>query len=387
MRARSISIAGLILIALVGWIASGPGMIVRDNDALGSADSAGGNSDPQNPTTLDGHQALAGTADAGLGTRVRIALSEAKLYRPEVVVRGVTRASRVVAIRSEVKGRVVGLPISKGQVVEKAELIARLDIAERGSALRQAQAQVAQARLEYEAVARLRKQGYRAEANVATAKASLEGALSDRDRIQRAIANTAIRAPFSGVMSQRVVEQGDYVMEGQVVATVVDLDPIVALGQVSERDRARVPMGADATVRLLDNREYQGTVRYLASVADPATRTFGVEVELANPRHEIVAGLTAQMSIAGQMLQAHLVPASILTLDANGRLAVKLVDEDNRIQLAWVKAVGQSGRGLWLTGLPKQCRVVTVGGEYVEVGDVVVPEDTGRLPVIGANTN
>ena len=87
------------------------------------------------------------------------------------------------------------------------------------------------------------------------------------------------------------------------------------------------------------------------------------------------------------MLQAHLVPASILTLDANGRLAVKLVDEDNRIQLAWVKAVGQSGRGLWLTGLPKQCRVVTVGGGYVEVGDVVVPEDTGRLPVIGANTN
>ena len=363
MHTRSIVVAALILLAAVLWIGTGPGFVSR---------SPGTTAD-KNPPSASPEPVL---------IRVRVADSEHKPYRSTLIVRGVTRPSRSVALRSEVKGRVVKLLARKGELVDTGQVVVRLDPAARRAALREAQARVAQARLEHQAITELSKKGYRAEANVAAAKAALESALSLRDRIQRDIANTSPRAPYRGVLTERKVELGDYVMEGQALATITDLDPILAEGHVTERERARVRLGAPAQIRLLDGRIRKGTVHFVSTVADPATRTFPIEVEIDNPDLDLAAGLTAELRIESSTTPAHLVPASVLTLDEAGTLGVKLLDAADTIRFVPVKPLGQAKRGLWVGGLDAKVRVVVVGGDYVGAGTRVTPDDAGPLHLI-----
>ncbi len=364
MHKRSIVVAVLLLAATVLWIGTGPGFVSRSTSGLPVE-----NGSPN-------------ASEAAALIRVRVSPSSAKPYRSTVIVRGVTRASRSVSLRAEVKGRVVALLARKGDVVERGQTILRLDPGSRQAALSEAKARVAQTRLEYKAMTELRKKGYRAEANVAAAKAALEGALANSGRIERDIANTTLRAPHHGVLAGQDVELGDYVMEGQALATLTDLDPLLAEGRVSERERARIQVGMPATVRLLDGQRHAGVVRFVSPAADPATRTFPIEVEIENPALRVVAGLTAELTIASTTQPAHLVPASVLTLDETGTLGLKILDSDDTVRFAPVAPLGQAKRGWWVSGLGPEARVIVVGGDYVAAGSRVDADDAGPLHLL-----
>lgn len=355
------AVAALVLLLGGLWIATGPGFISRPLVESRDAET------PSKTTPL---------------VRVRVSTSKSKLYRTTAIVRGATRASRSVTVRSEVKGRVLKLLVGKGAIVESGQPLIHLDLGSKHSSLREAEARVSQASMEHEAATKLLEQGYRAQANLAVATTALEGALSQRNRIQHAIQSASPKAPFRGVLSALRAEVGDYVMEGQAIATVTDLDPIFAEGRVSEHEYSRITLGAKATMRLLDGRTRSGKIRYLSSVADPATRTFSVEAEFANPDHAIVAGLTAELEVESRSIPAHLVPASVLTLDDSGQLGVKIVGDQDKVAFYRVQPVGQAAKGMWITGLPEAIRVIVVGSDYAGVGTRVVPQDAGPMHLI-----
>src|SRR3546814_14385271 len=88
--------------------------------------------------------------------------------------------------------------------------------------------------------------------------------------------------------------------------------------------------------------------------------------------------MTAEIALPLSATQAHRVSPAVLTLSDKGEIGVKAVDADNRVVFHPVKIVDTDGEGTWVTGLPEQVTLITVGQEYVGPGDSVrsVPEAT-----------
>ncbi|WP_243645061.1 efflux RND transporter periplasmic adaptor subunit [Rhodovulum euryhalinum] len=334
----------------------------------------------------------------------------AETVQGAVLVRGETEAARQVEVRAETNGRVISEPLPKGTAVAEGDVLCRLDPGTRAATLAQAeaahaeslarlpeaqanvaraQAQIAEAAINDRAARALSEGGFAsesrvagtqsavsaAEAALASAEAGLEAA---RTAIRTAEANVAIAnteidrltitAPFAGLIDDDTAELGALMQPGALCATVIQLDPIQLVGYVPETQLDRVELGALAGGRLASGREVTGRVSHVARTADSATRTFRVEVEIANTAGEIRAGQTVEMGIVTAGQTAHLVPQSAMTLDDAGRLGLRLAEADATARFVPVEVLRDTADGFWITGLPDEADVIVVGQEFVTDG-------------------
>ena len=314
--------------------------------------------------------------------RVRVAEIAAEDFTQELTLRGHTQASRKVALKAEVDGRVVATPVEKGAHVEKGTVICELESRARDRELAEARARLAQRRLAYEAARRLAESGHRSRTALAEAKAALEAARADVRRKELALANTRISAPFEGVVADRPAEVGAYLAVGGVCAELVALDPLLVITSVPEGDVAHVAVGKPVAVRFLDGERGEGRIRFVAPTADAATRTFRIEIALANPDGRLRDGLTATAIVPLKTVKAHRIPPSVLVLGSDGRIGVRAVDEEGVVRFHPVTILQDAGRTIWVGGLPDRLRLITLGQDFVRAGERVatVPDrDFARL--------
>ena len=357
---RSYLMAGILALAATGWVVSG--QVGQDGNPK---------ADRKPPADLTATQIV---------PTVRVRRLIAQPHQAEVILRGRTEATRKVDVKAETYGRIIELKVEKGDRVEKGAVLARLSPEDRPARLAEAKALRDQRKIEYQASLRLSKKGYRAETQLAGAKAALEAAAAAVTRAQVALRNTTIRAPFDGLMVARAAEIGDFIDKGDPVARIIDLDPVLAVAQISERDRGRVTVGAPARVTLIGDPEVSGEVRFVAAEAEPSTRTFRIEVELPNPAAEIPDGITAEIRLPLGAVAAHQVSPAILTLTDDGTIGVKTLGPDNRVRFHPIQIIGDGTDGVWLSGLPERVTLITVGQEFVAEGQTVRPVDEADLP-------
>ena len=355
---RSYLLAAVLAIAAVGWIASGQ-----------FADGGG------QPVTRKPPADLSAADQVPL---VRVRSQAAETRQTEVILRGRTEALRTVEVKAEIQGRVIGLAVERGDLVTAGQVIAQLAPEDRPARLKQAQALLDQRRIEYEANQRLSQKGYRAETQLAAAKAELEAANAAVERARVELAHTEILAPFDGLVDDRMIEIGDFLEKGTRVARVVDLDPILVVGDVNERNVGHLKVGSEGRARLITGVEVTGRLRYIGAMADATTRTFRVELEVANLDRAIPDGVTAQLQIPKGSTVAHLVSPAILTLTDDGMVGVKTLEVDSTVGFHPVQILESGPDGIWVTGLAPQITLITIGQEFVSVGQKVraVEEDS-----------
>jgi len=246
---------------------------------------------------------------------------------------------------------------------------------------------VRQREVEYDARLRLKSSSYVSEAQLQEAVAALEAARTELTRAQLDLQYMEVRAPFAGALQSRIVEIGDFVKRGDPVATFVDNRKIVVSADVSEFDAHYVKVGQRAQARLATGEQVEGTIRFVAPVADGATRTFGVELEVDNPDGSIRAGGTAELMIPAERVFAHRLPPSLLTLDDAGNVGVKIVDDAGRVDFVVADIALATSDGVWLTGLPETATIITVGQGFVSAGmavDAVAESDIETAVAIKA---
>ena len=343
---------------------------------------------------------LAGTTLAGeRKVKVVVKTLTAEQIDSAVVLRGQTAAARQVEVRAETTAVVVSEPLRKGSQITEGQVMCRLDEGTRQSALAQARAQLAeaesrvpeaearvqewQARLEeakinQNASARLNEGGFAStsrlassDAAVATAEAGISsmqsGLRAARSGIEAASAAVAvaekelerlvIKAPFSGLLESDTAELGSLLQAGALCGTIIQLDPVKLVGFLPETEVNRVQVGAMAGARLAaGGGEVQGRVTFISRSADPETRTFLTEIEVPNPDLKIRDGQTAEILISSAGADAHLVPQSALTLNAEGTLGLRLVDANNMVGFQEVEIMRDTAKGVWVTGLPNTAR-------------------------------
>jgi len=359
---RSYVTAAAIALAVAAWLGSG---LIFDGD--GNTPETGS---PDLP---------ADTAEEALAqVQVRTVVAEEHVRALAMFAR--TEAVRMVELKAETSARVVEQAVREGDWVEKGDLIIRLAMDDRAEKLDEAKALVAQRKIAYEAALKLAKKEFRSKVTLAEEKALLEAARAQLAASRLDIDRTRIRAPYRSIVDSFVVEVGDLVDVFGPVAQLVDLDPILVVAQVTERDSVHVQPGAEAEVRLATGEVARGVVRHVSRMGTEATRTFRVEVEVANPNGAIPEGITAQMRLPLERRMAHRLSPAVLTLDDTGAVGIKMVDDDGRVRFVPVTLVDDTSEGVWLAGLPPEVRVIVVGQEFVREGQQVQPVPELRAP-------
>ena len=377
-------------------------------------------------------EAASGDSESDHAVGVMAMRSNMREIDSAVILRGDTQASRQVDVLAETSGKVVSDPLRKGTFVEQGQMLCKLDpgtslaslaeaegrlseararIPETKARTPEAEARVAEARARLEearinqnAATKLSEGGFAsdtrvagaeasvrsAEAAVSSAEAGLKAAQSGMQAVEAAIQSAeaevarartdidrlTISAPFAGVLETDTAELGS-LMQSQggnaLCATILQLDPVKLVGYVPELSVGRVEVGAPARARLSDGDAVEGRVSFVSRSADPVTRTFRVEITVPNRAMSLRAGQTAEIAISAAGALAHLVPQSALTLDDGGVLGVRAIDSDSRAVFLPVEIVRDTPDGVFLTGLPEEVDIITVGQEYVIDGVPVVP--------------
>jgi len=134
---------------------------------------------------------------------------------------------------------------------------------------------------------------------IVSAQANVESALTQVADAQQAIADTVIRAPFSGFVSARPVAVGEYVSSATVVATILRTNPIKVQIQVAEADLPFVVLGRGVSVDIdaYRDRKFAGTVTSVNPAVDPVSRSAVVEASIDNGDNSLRPGMFATVRI------------------------------------------------------------------------------------------
>ena len=234
---------------------------------------------------------------------------------------GFTEADKFVQVRAEVSGRLIARPAKQGDYIEEGDLICQLYIAGRE-------------------------------------------------------AYPKIVAPFSGYLETLRVEEGDFLNTGSVCAALIDPDPMLVVADIAEKDIAQVQLGSKASAKLISGRYISGEVTFIASSADKNTRTFRVEISVDNKDRTIRDGVSAEIYIKGKDEAAHKISPAILSLNDQGKLGVRTVTADNRVEFKEINILEDTNSGMWVSGLGEEARIITLGQEYVFQGQTVNVKET-----------
>jgi multidrug efflux system membrane fusion protein len=288
----------------------------------------------------------------------------------EISLYGRTEPDRIAKLRSEVKGLVKQVHVQEGERVSQGQKIITLEKSDYQSRLQSAKATLKQRQVELEGAESLGKQGYQSQTALAQANANLEMAKADVVSFELAVSRTQIIAPFDGIINERFIEVGDYLKEGDQIAMLVDLDPLVITANVTEGNVKGLKTQQLATGRMVSGDRLQGKIRYISSISELGTNTFKIEVEVPNPDYSQMAGMSTELALPLETTWAMRISPAVMALDEQGNLGVKIV-VDEHVKFVPIDIVKSDSQGVWLSGMGQSADIITLGHGFVRDGDKV----------------
>lgn len=308
---------------------------------------------------------------------VRVAAVQSQPIDRFLRVTGSLQADEKADVAAEIGGRVVGTPVERGTRVAAGAVLIRLSATEADATLREAQANAAQlearlglapgqpfdasrvpdvlnarasldlaeadfarikslldqkvvSRAEYDQKStqvQAARQQYQLAQNVAQQSyRGLEAARARVDLARKSASDTVVRAPFAGIVAERLVGTGDYVSKGNKVATVVRIDPVRVELTVPEQYLSQVNGGQAVrlSVDAYPNEVFTANVRFVSPALKSDQRALTVEAVAPNPDGRLKPGLFATALLQRPApAPALLVPASAVeTMAGTSRVYV-----------------------------------------------------------------
>lgn len=305
--------------------------------------------------------------------RVSVSRFTAQPKPAEISVRGRTEANRRVEVRARTAGIVEEVPRQEGERIDSGTLLCQLDVGVRMTELAEEKAALESAEIDFKAADELAQQNFGSQTKRASEKAKLDGARASVERMKWEIGYTAIKAPISGILEVQAAELGSFLQVGGHCATIVDLDPLLVVVHVGQRDIAAVRTGMAAKAVLITGQAVDGKVGFVAPAADQTTRTFRVEIKVENAALDLREGVTTEVKFTLDPTPAHKLPSSALTLNDDGQIGIRSIGPGDIVRFKPVTILGDGRDGIWVGGLPDEIDIITVGQDYVLDGQKVEP--------------
>jgi multidrug efflux system membrane fusion protein len=371
-RLRFHSLAAIVvLVVAAAWVLTG------EFSAVGSAADKGAAAPAENG-------AAGKTAQPAAPVLRTVAFVKPSFIEHNRTIRvsGVTGAVKRAQLATRAAGVIGKLAVKKGDRVKEGQIVLELDAEEKTAAINSAKATLEERKNSFDAISRLVKRGSSPKLEADRARADLWAAQSQLELAEAELGKLQVKAPFAGIVDKVDVEQGSYVQPGAAVATLLQLDPILAKGEVSERDLVFVKEGGKAEVRLINGTIVEGAVSHISREASAQTRTFPAEIEVANGDGAIPAGMTAEIVLSADPVRSVVLPRSVVTLSGEGDLGIRILKPDGTVGFVKIDLIDDTPEGLVLGGVPTDARIIVAGQDLVTEGERVnaVEADAAMLP-------
>lgn len=251
----------------------------------------------------NGDPAGAGAPGAGGGPMampVDVALARTDTVTETIRATGQVEAVQAIELRPEVEGRIVGIMVSEGREVAQGAPLFKIDDTE-------LKAQVARLEAERDladqALTRTREliaKNASSTADLEQAEATARSAAAQLELQQVRLDRTVVRAPFAGVVGQRLVSLGDYVTSATRLTTLQTVDPQRAAFTVPESyaQQLQTRQRVSFTVAALPDRRFTGTVDFVDPRVELPGRTITVKASVPDPQRLLKPGMFIEASVA-----------------------------------------------------------------------------------------
>ena len=302
--------------------------------------------------------------------------------RTRRIVLGSLEAKSTVQIFNEESGRIIKLPYYPGDEVKAGDELVVLD-----STLIQAEADKAtatykQAQLDYKRVIKLMPRNLASEDELARAKTAVDEAKAELNLQEARLRHTQIKAPFDGVISQRLKEPGDVVPLHSHILSVFDPHTLIIKLDISEILLANIDKGYKVRIRIdaLGDQDFDGTVSRKYPTIDPVTRQGVIEVTLDPVPTGAQPGQLCRVTIEGTTPPLRSVPLSVVRHDTRGEFVYKI--NNDKAEYTSVRTGVQMGASVEIIeGLNDGDQVVSKGflglrnGKTVKITDTINQAD------------
>jgi RND family efflux transporter MFP subunit len=262
-----------------------------------------------------------------------------KLPLTEAVV-GTVKSRQTADIEAKVSGRITSLPVVLGQVVKEGDLLVALATQESQARLEQAEAALRQAEIDSQRVGKLRQGGAATQSEFDSVTYRYQSAQAVVAEAKALLAYARITAPSGGVVARKDADVGDLALPGRPLLRIEDPTHLRLEAEVPGSVLARLKPGDTLAVRVdAVGAQIQGKVAEIAPVADPATRSVRVKLDLP----ETPGLLPGQFGrVAVPLAEAEFLVVPVAAVVQRGQLEIVFVAREGRAQMRLVR----SGRPL-----------------------------------------
>ncbi len=225
----------------------------------------------------------------------------------EATVESVTQTT----LTAQMSGRVIEMRVNAGQVVKKGDLLLRIDSREASEVAAGASAQYINAKANYERMKNLHKQNFISAAALDKAKADFEAAQATRGQAGVSLGYASVTAPISGVVAQRLIEQGETAAPGRSLLTIYDPEGLRVTASIPQYQLPQMRGVKQAKVEFPDLKQWaDATAVTLLPTADAATHVSQVRVGLPADLKNVIPGMFARVHFVIGRAQRMTVPAA-----------------------------------------------------------------------------
>jgi membrane fusion protein (multidrug efflux system) len=325
---------------------------------------------------------------------VEAVIVEPEHVRDVVEFVGQLDATYSVVLKPEVSGVIDSILFEEGAPVTAGDPLFRLRDAEQRARLREARAEVALARDVVDRTRALAKRKAESAAELNRAEAQYEIALARVELAQVELDRTVVRAPFDGVVGERLVSPGERVSPGgdrgpggggesTGLARIDSLDPLDLVFTIPEAIIAIVTNGVRVTLRVapFPGEFFRGQVYFVAPRVNVANRRMLVKARIPNPEHKLRPGLFAKLDVVvAEREGALMLPEDAVVYAREGTFVWRLDRDDLAERLPIEIGIRQVGRVEIRKGIRPGDRIVASGTHKVVSGKAVRSVTRGAAP-------
>ncbi len=270
---------------------------------------------------------------------------------------------------AKVEGEIREVLVEEGDDVEEGQVLARLDGDRLRLELNESRARLRKMQRDVERNKELREKGLLSEGDFEKLRYDLEALQASYNLASLELDYTKIRAPISGVVSERYIKLGNTIRVGDPAFRVTSFEPLVAYLHVPEREYRRIQAGQPVAIDIdaLAGQQILATVTRVSPVVDPATGTFKITIEIYDEERRIKPGMFGRMSI---VYDRH---ADVL------QIARSAIISDMESEYVFVVEDGKAVKRVVQTGYGERGMIEIVDG-LEETDDVIVVGHVGLKP-------
>ncbi len=250
----------------------------------------------------------------------------------ETLYTGSLRTQRLLRVYSQEPGRIMRLPFYPGERVKSGELLMQLDDRRLQAELAKAKATLSQTQVDVKRLRNLGKNKLVSEDEQARAETALAVATAEVALLQVRLTDTAVYAPFAGVISERLAEPGDLVPSSNPVLTLLAPDSLVVDVLVPEQRLAQIRVDDNAVVRIdaLGDTPWQAKIARIYPAVDPVSRLGQLELHLTAQPPAALPGQFCRVLLRTQGQARPSIPYTALRRDREGEY-VFMLNTDNTV--------------------------------------------------------